>query len=102
MRNRFAAQIGMRWPQHSIAKRRVLNVGPFDLHVLGTPPAFVLSQDQTLHKNFIYGALLALCLSIGITVLRTSLFKGMVPAHLAFPTLFGFQGTIAKAVLRQL
>ena len=22
---------------------------PFDLHVLGTPPAFVLSQDQTLH-----------------------------------------------------
>jgi hypothetical protein len=23
---------------------------PLDLHVLGTPPAFVLSQDQTLHK----------------------------------------------------
>jgi hypothetical protein len=22
---------------------------PFDLHVLGTPPAFILSQDQTLH-----------------------------------------------------
>jgi hypothetical protein len=22
-----------------------------DLHVLGTPPAFILSQDQTLHKN---------------------------------------------------
>ena len=22
-----------------------------DLHVLGTPPAFVLSQDQTLHKR---------------------------------------------------
>ena len=22
---------------------------PFDLHVLGAPPAFVLSQDQTLH-----------------------------------------------------
>ena len=22
----------------------------FDLHVLGTPPAFVLSQDQTLYK----------------------------------------------------
>ena len=26
----------------------------FDLHVLGTPPALVLSQDQTLHKKF-YG-----------------------------------------------
>ena len=24
---------------------------PLDLHVLGTPPAFILSQDQTLHKN---------------------------------------------------
>ena len=23
-----------------------------DLHVLGTPPAFVLSQDQTLENNF--------------------------------------------------
>ena len=22
----------------------------FDLHVLGTPPAFILSQDQTLHQ----------------------------------------------------
>ena len=22
---------------------------PFDLHVLGVPPAFVLSQDQTLN-----------------------------------------------------
>jgi hypothetical protein len=27
---------------------------PFDLHVLGTPPAFILSQDQTLRK-MIYG-----------------------------------------------
>src|SRR5690554_2793338 len=25
-------------------------VSPFDLHVLSTPPAFVLSQDQTLRK----------------------------------------------------
>ena len=24
-------------------------MAPFDLHVLGMPPAFVLSQDQTLH-----------------------------------------------------
>ena len=23
----------------------------FDLHVLGTPPAFILSQDQTLHQE---------------------------------------------------
>ena len=25
-------------------------LSPFDLHVLSTPPAFILSQDQTLHK----------------------------------------------------
>ena len=25
---------------------------PFDLHVLGTPPAFILSQDRTLEINF--------------------------------------------------
>jgi hypothetical protein len=24
---------------------------PFDLHVLSMPPAFILSQDQTLHDN---------------------------------------------------
>ena len=26
-------------------------INPLDLHVLGTPPAFVLSQDQTLNKS---------------------------------------------------
>jgi hypothetical protein len=25
-------------------------VTPYDLHVLSAPPAFVLSQDQTLHE----------------------------------------------------
>ena len=30
-----------------IPKKSIKKV-PFDLHVLGTPPAFVLSQDQTL------------------------------------------------------
>ena len=31
---------------------RIATVGnPFDLHVLSTPPAFVLSQNQTLRKN---------------------------------------------------
>ena len=27
------------------------SLSPLDLHVLGTPPAFVLSQDQTLALN---------------------------------------------------
>ena len=30
----------------------VLLLEPFDLHVLGTPPAFVLSHDQTLRRKF--------------------------------------------------
>ena len=30
---------------------RVGSLLPLDLHVLGTPPAFILSQDQTLHKR---------------------------------------------------
>ena len=34
---------------HSTFKSKLLIVS-FDLHVLSTPPAFVLSQDQTLHK----------------------------------------------------
>ena len=28
--------------------KSAFHVSPFDLHVLGTPPAFILSQDQTL------------------------------------------------------
>ena len=35
------------------------NVSPLDLHVLGTPPAFVLSQDQTLPFNPFKSAALA-------------------------------------------
>ena len=27
-------------------------MSPFDLHVLSTPPAFILSQDQTLMLKF--------------------------------------------------
>jgi hypothetical protein len=36
--------------QFTIARKRIL----LDLHVLSTPPAFVLSQDQTLHPNSLY------------------------------------------------
>ena len=42
---------------YALLTRAPLNQGaspsiPFDLHVLGTPPAFVLSQDQTLQLIF--------------------------------------------------
>eukprot|EP00828_Plagiopyla_frontata_P030767 TRINITY_DN403_c0_g1_i3.p1 TRINITY_DN403_c0_g1~~TRINITY_DN403_c0_g1_i3.p1 ORF type:complete len:210 (-),score=-35.62 TRINITY_DN403_c0_g1_i3:109-738(-) len=35
--------------RHSSASSKLLLL-PFDLHVLSTPPAFILSQDQTLHN----------------------------------------------------
>ena len=31
-------------------KKQAFALSPFDLNVLCTPPAFILSQDQTLHK----------------------------------------------------
>ena len=34
-----------------LIQRKQAPINPLDLHVLGTPPAFVLSQDQTLHKR---------------------------------------------------
>ena len=42
----------------------------FDLHVLGMPPAFILSQDQTLQKKFIlFLFFLLVFLTSGINVL---------------------------------
>ena len=32
---------------------RIPKYPPFDLHVLGMPPALILSQDQTLHKIYV-------------------------------------------------
>ena len=31
-----------------------VGLNPLDLHVLGTPPTFILSQNQTLNKNSIF------------------------------------------------
>jgi hypothetical protein len=33
--------------------QRASSLSPFDLHVLSTPPAFILSQDQTLRKRIL-------------------------------------------------
>ena len=40
---------------HVLRDRSPLGIAtPFDLHFLGTSQAFVLSQDQTLHKCYCY------------------------------------------------
>ena len=38
---------------HIILRRISVLYASFDLHVLGTPPAFILSQDQTLNKSYL-------------------------------------------------
>ena len=38
----------------SFVPKNSVNDFSFDLHVLGTPPAFVLSQDQTLNKWYLH------------------------------------------------
>ena len=41
-------------PLSHISLRRIsVLYASFDLHVLGTPPAFILSQDQTLNKSYL-------------------------------------------------
>ena len=39
--------------QISLVPKDLFKVTPFDLHVLSTPPAFILSQDQTLYDMVI-------------------------------------------------
>src|SRR5216684_6791721 len=47
----------------------------FDLHVLGTPPAFTLSQDQTLHHDLLL--MPSLSLSVGPSILQKDPQKGI-------------------------
>ena len=48
--------------------------GPsFDLHVLSMPPAFALSQDQTLHCMF--DSVLSICVSNSLTSHAYQIFK---------------------------
>ena len=65
---------------------------PFDLHVLGAPPAFVLSQDQTLYDSCIWTAL-----AVDIDPWHHDLFRSQLPVWffrlfwlLKVPNFFGF------------
>ena len=63
------------------------SVHPFDLHVLGTPPAFILSQDQTL----MFVRLPAAVPSAGFTVLFGSMGFSMDCLFFEFPLNFPFR-----------
>ena len=57
-----------------------------DLHVLGLPPAFVLSQDQTLKLNAVYTAILDVRTSAHLQI-------GLTETNLHFLCLMYFQLT---------
>ena len=88
---------GIRQVTHALLTRPPLtytslgfNVSPFDLHVLSTPPAFILSQDQTLMlKSSSYQNYLAL-LFLG----RLS-FKSLVLWIFSLRILFAMQTLFA-------
>ena len=66
-------------------------LGPFDLHVLGMPPAFILSQDQTLHLLIFFLTLARL----------VSLFALLIPySELTFPVQFSKIDSLASRLLR--
>jgi hypothetical protein len=57
---RYYPAVGPAIPHKKVGRSRVTHpfagdglLRPLDLHVLSTPPAFVLSQDQTLQENSI-------------------------------------------------
>jgi hypothetical protein len=63
---------------------------PFDLHVLGTPPAFILSQDQTLRINITFSGAnygkktTTYCLLITLQLLRCHCLRGRIlPASIS-------------------
>ena len=76
---------------------------PFDLHVLTTPPAFILSQDQTLRKNreswilVIHELLLMRTRRLAPHILGIMLIGGPNQSHkVNFKELLPFMGKIAK------
>ena len=50
-----AGRLRVTHPSAALTSRRIQRI-PLDLHVLGTPPAFILSHDQTL-RIFLYRGL---------------------------------------------
>ena len=85
-------------PLRRISKRSA----SFDLHVLGTPPAFILSQDQTLNKSYpnsLSAAQILLKLSSSQRNFQSLFrlkepFSGAYLHKLFLLTLFNFQGTL--------
>ena len=92
-------------------------IASFDLHVLGTPPAFVLSQDQTLNNSYLKAASSAALKPLSLRnessfisskrisflrlpsgrLLSKSPFLLVLKFCFSFLTMFNFQGTPSTA-----
>ena len=74
-------------------------ITPFDLHVLGTPPAFVLSQDQTLEFNLLQRfSAVWFFLSLGRFALLSLITKNQLGLFVV--SLYSFQGARCLGPLR--
>ena len=65
------------------------NIVPFDLHVLSTPPAFILSQDQTLNKMILKRSRATIVL-LKLSFLIFKLEINEIPFTALSPVLEGF------------
>ena len=71
---------------------------PLDLHVLGTPPAFVLSQDQTLIFDLYHSALSRFAFFLSVLELTSLFFARRLRGSLdclVFSLMYRFQGSSA-------
>ena len=90
----------MRQVTHALLTRPPLASGasslrPFDLHVLSTPPAFILSQDQTLCKS-LFPLKTTVWLSLVFTVFRTSFLNDCKEfSRIVCVSLFSYQGSLS-------
>jgi hypothetical protein len=79
--------------------RTLLLMSPFDLHVLGTPPAFILSQDQTLRQKTPFGVSLRIwCITIendrASSSYHSSVVKVLIP-RARFYSLYRFSSRLS-------
>ena len=77
-----------------IYQKQAFNISPLDLHVLSTPPAFILSQDQTLMFNlFLSHCWLSFFFSFSYLSIFFKISFSLLTWVLFFQ-LFSFQGSL--------
>ena len=76
---------------HALLTRPPLGIAtPFDLNVLGTPPAFILSQDQTLEQIVLKPLPVRIWLSslFGSFTFFEYVYESVIDSHILFSKKF--------------